>query len=100
MLEHSSLCSQLMGVMGYLPGTSFLPQLKNLKKILEIFPDLWYSIKQVGRTGRFRLIMVKPIIDELAMLKESLFNVKTPKGGSLPGYRYYPITELIREYRS
>jgi len=55
-------------------------------QILEIFPDLWYSIKQVGCTGRFKLIMVKPIIDELAPLKESLFNVQTPKGGSMPGY--------------
>jgi hypothetical protein len=49
-------------------------------QILEIFPDLWYSIKQVGCTGRFRLIMVKPIIDELAVLKGYI-----PKSGSLPG---------------
>jgi hypothetical protein len=40
--------------------------------------DLWYSIKQVGPTGRFRLIMVKPIIDELAALKESVFKWSGP----------------------
>ena len=44
--------------------------LPSLPQKLEIFPDLWYSIKQIGPTGRFRLIMLKPIIDELATLKE------------------------------
>jgi hypothetical protein len=49
-----------------------------ISQIVEIFPDLWYSIKQVGHTGRFRLIMVIPIIDELAVLKESIFKWSGP----------------------
>jgi hypothetical protein len=55
-------------------------------QIVEIFPDLCYSIKEVGQTEGFRLIMVKPTIDELAAPKESIFNGQTPNGGSLPGY--------------
>jgi hypothetical protein len=54
-----------------------------ISQIVEIFPDLCYSIKEVGQTGRFRMIMVKPTIDELAAPRESIFNVQTPKGGSL-----------------
>jgi hypothetical protein len=57
-----------------------------ISQIVEIYPDLCYSITEVGQTGRFRLIMVKPTIDELAALKESTFKVQTPKGGSLTGY--------------
>jgi hypothetical protein len=51
--------------------------------MVEIFPDLCYSITEVGQAEGFRLIMVKPTIDELATLKESTFKVQTPKGGSL-----------------
>lgn len=53
--------------------------------MVEIFPDLCYSISEVGQTKEFRFIMVKPTIDELATLKESTFKVQTPKGGSLSG---------------
>jgi hypothetical protein len=55
--------------------------------MVEIFPDLCYSITGVGQTEKFRFIMVKPAIDELAALKELLFKVQTPKGGSLPECR-------------
>jgi len=51
--------------------------------MVEIFPDLCYSISEVGQTKEFRFIMVKPAIDELAALKESIFNDQTPEGGSL-----------------
>ena len=54
-----------------------------ISQIVEIFTDLCYSITEVGKTGRFRLIMVTPTIDELAALKESNFNGQTPGGGSL-----------------
>jgi hypothetical protein len=44
-----------------------------ISQIVEIFPDLCYSIIEVGQTEGFRLIMVKPTIDELAALKEVIF---------------------------
>jgi len=34
-----------------------------ISQIVEIYPDLWYSIKEVGQTGGFMLIMMKPTID-------------------------------------
>jgi hypothetical protein len=54
-----------------------------ISQIVEIFSNLCYSITGVGDNEGFRLIMMKPAIDEFAALKESIFNGQTPKGGSL-----------------
>jgi hypothetical protein len=62
---------------------ALLPFYLFISKIVEIFTDLCYLITEVGQTGRFRLIMMTPTIDELAALKESNFNGQTPGGGSL-----------------
>ena len=51
-----------------------------ISQIVEILPDLWYSINQVGHAEGFRLIMEKPIIDDLAVLKESVFKWSGPNG--------------------
>jgi hypothetical protein len=48
---------------------------------VEIFPDLCYSITEVSQAEGFKLIMVKPTIDELAALKEYIFNGENPKIG-------------------
>ena len=83
--------------------------------MVEIFPDLCYSITGVGQTKGFRLIMVKPTIVELAALKESILTVRPLRAEACPGTGYSikiinaaqcygkgcysPITELIGEYR-
>lgn len=42
-----------------------------ISPLVEIFPDLCDKILEVGQAEEFRLIMMKPTIDELATLKES-----------------------------
>jgi len=54
-----------------------------ISKIVEIFPDLCYSIEEVAKNEGFRLIILKSTIPELAALKESIFKGQTPKGGTL-----------------
>jgi len=67
----------------FIPGGLVSYILIFIAQIVEIFPDLCYSITEVGQTEGYRLIMVKPTIDELTALKESTFKVQTPEGGSL-----------------